>query len=153
MEDNRFASVGAIVLRDNEVLLVRHTYGRAAGKLLNPSGFIKHGEMPYEALKREINEETGIEINIQGLISVRCSVNNWWLIFLADYMSGEPRSDKTENNEVLFMPSEQALSHPDVTGATKILIKLAKEQRVLIPNAEYAEWIEQILPDGQMMFS
>jgi len=54
MEDNRFASVGAIVFRDNDILLVRHTYGRAAGKLLNPSGFIKQGELPYEALKREV---------------------------------------------------------------------------------------------------
>ena len=121
MEDNRFASVGAIVFRDNEVLLVRHTYGRAAGKLLNPSGFIKQGEIPYEALKREVLEETGIEINIQGLLAVRCSVNNWWLIFLADYFSGEPRSDKNENNEVLFMAKDEALSNPDVTGATKIL--------------------------------
>ena len=60
MEDNNFASVGAIVLWNNEVLLVRHTYGAAAGKFLCPSGYIKHGEMPYDALKREIFEETGI---------------------------------------------------------------------------------------------
>ena len=82
MEDNRFASVGAIVLRNDEVLLVRHTYGAAAGKLLNPSGAIKHGEMPYEALKREVLEETGIEINPKGLLAVRCG----WRKGLVDYI-------------------------------------------------------------------
>ena len=153
MEDNRFASVGAIVLRDNEVLLVRHTYGRAAGKLLNPSGFIRQGEMPYEALKREVLEETGIEIAIRGLLTVRCSVSDWWLVFVADYVLGEPRSDKIENNEALFMPINEALSHSDVTGATKILIKLASEKSVLIPNNEYAEWIKPISGDKHMMFS
>ena len=41
MKDNDFASVGAIVLHNNKVLLVRHTYGSAAGKLLNPGGMIQ----------------------------------------------------------------------------------------------------------------
>ena len=34
MSDNYFASVGAIVIKNNQVLLVRHTYGSAKGKLL-----------------------------------------------------------------------------------------------------------------------
>lgn len=50
---------------------MRHTYGSSAGYLLNPSGYIKHGEMPYDALKREILEETGVEISPTGLLAVR----------------------------------------------------------------------------------
>lgn len=150
MEDNRFAAVGAIVLRDDKVLLVRHTYGGAAGQLLNPSGFIKQGEMPYEALKREIDEETGVQIHIKGLLAVRCSVKDWWLVFLADYVSGEPRSDNAENNEVLFMPCEEALGHPDVTDATKTLLRLAKEQKLMVVNEAYANLTSS---SGRMMFS
>ena len=149
MEDNYFASVGAIVLRNDEVLLVRHTYGDAAGKLLNPSGFIKHGEMPYEALKREILEETGIEIIPKGLLAVRCGVKDWWLIFLADYGSGNPRSDNEENSEVLFMPCEEAMNHPDVTVSVKILLELAKEQRCFTVNDEYS----RVMSKYGIMFS
>ena len=138
MADNYFASVGAIVLRNDEVLLVRHTYGDATGKLLNPSGYIKQGEMPYEALKREVFEETGIEINPKGLLAVRCSAKDWWLVFLAEYVSGTPRSDSHENSEALFMPCDEAANHPDVTNAVKILLERAKEQKLLTMNDDYA---------------
>ena len=150
MDDNRFASVGAIVLRNNEVLLVRHTYGGAAGQLLNPSGYIKQGEMPLEALKREILEETGVEINPLGLLAVRCSIKDWWLVFLADYVTGEPRSDGCENNEALFMPCDEAICHKDITDATKTLIKLAKDKKLMVINEEYS-----MIPssNGRMMFS
>ena len=116
---------------------MRHKYGAAAGKLLNPSGYIKHGEMPYDALKREILEETGVEINPRGLLAVRCGAKDWWLIFLADYISGNPRSDDNENNEVLFMTCEEAINHPDVTNTVKILLELAKEEKIFIINNEY----------------
>ncbi|MDR1687237.1 MAG: NUDIX hydrolase [Clostridiales bacterium] len=150
MGDNWFASVGAIVLKDDSVLLVRHTYGGAKGQLLNPSGFIKYGEMPYDALKREVYEETGVEINIKGLIAVRCSVKDWWLVFSADYVSGQPRSDNSENSEVFFMPCEEAINRVDVTDATKTLIKLAKKGKYLSVNEEYASIASS---DGRMMFS
>jgi len=149
MEDNYFASVGAIVLRNDEVLLVRHTYGDAIGKLLNPSGYMRHGEMPYDALKREVLEETGIEIAPKGLLTVRCSEKDWWLVFLADYVSGTPRSDGHENSEALFMPCDEATYHPDVTSAVKILLELAKKEKLLTPNEDYA----RVLSKYGVMFS
>ena len=138
MEDNYFASVGAIIIKDNDVLLVRHTYGDAKMKLLNPSGYLNYGELPYEALKREVFEETGAVIEPKGLLAVRCGAKDWWLTFLADYISGIIRTDESENNEVLFMPIDKALKHPDVTDSTKILIKLTKKQKVYTTNDEYS---------------
>ena len=150
MEDNRFAAVGAIVLRNDEVLLVRHTYGGAAGKLLNPSGFIQKGELPYEAVKREIYEETSIDINPIGLLAVRCSVKDWWLVFLAEYVSGTPQTDNKENSEALFLPCEEAIKHPDITDATRMLIKLAQEQKLFLANDEYSSFPSS---DGRIMYS
>ena len=150
MNDNYFASVGAIVLRGDDVLLVRHTYGGAAGLLLNPSGMIAHGELPLEALKREVMEETGIEINPLGLLAIRCSTKDWWIVFLADYVSGEPRSDDDENSEALFMSCKEALTRDDVTDATKVLIKLAKEPKMMTENEEYTKMPTS---DGRVMFS
>ncbi len=103
MDDNNFAAVGAIVLHDNKVLLVRHTYGPSAGKLLNPGGMLKQGEMPYDAIKREVLEETGVTVEPVGLIAVRCSVNNWYMAFLCNPAAGEPRCDNCENSEAIYL--------------------------------------------------
>ena len=54
MADNRFLSVGGIVIRNNKVLLVRQAYGSAKGLLVIPSGYLSEGEMPDKALEREI---------------------------------------------------------------------------------------------------
>ena len=54
MDDNYNFSVGCIVRKENKVLLVRHTYGGANGKLLIPGGFCHENELPEEAAVREI---------------------------------------------------------------------------------------------------
>ena len=51
-------SVTGIVIRDNKVLLARHTYGPGKGKLIVPGGYVKWQESPQEALKRETGTRT-----------------------------------------------------------------------------------------------
>lgn len=131
--DNYFASVGVIVKRENKVLLVRHTYGSANGKLLNPGGYLKEGEMPYDAAIREVLEETGIIINPIGVLGIRCEAKCWYMIILADYVSGEPRSDENENSEAIFMDINEALSNPTVTNTAKRLINLSLENQPIVP--------------------
>lgn len=54
MNDNYCFSVGCIVRRKTQVLLVRHTYGSAKEKLLIPGGFCHENELPEEAAVREV---------------------------------------------------------------------------------------------------
>ena len=91
-----------------------------------------------------------IEINPMGLLAVRCSTKDWWLVFLAEYVSGTPCSDNKENSEVIFLSCEEAINHPDVTDATKILIKLAKDQKLFLVNEEYSAFQSS---NGRIMFS
>lgn len=134
MEDNYFAGIGVIVIKDNQVLLVRHTYGSAAGKLLNPGGFMLKDEMPYDAAKREVFEETGITVNPVGLLSIRFHAKGWYVVFLADYVSGKPKSDNNENSEALFMDCDEVLSRMDATDTVKTHIKLALNKKPLLPT-------------------
>lgn len=129
MADNHFASVGAVVLKDNEILLVRHTYGSASGKLLNPGGFIEEGELPEDAVKREVMEETGVTVTPLGMLSIRCSPNGWYMVFLAEYVSGEPKSDGKENSEALFMDCDGLLKRDDATDTVKTLVKIALKKK------------------------
>ncbi len=91
--------VGVIVLRGNDVLLVR----RGAPPLKNqwsiPGGKQERGETVRDAAHREIREETGVEIALIGLVDVvdgirrdntGAPVSHYTLIdFAAEWVSGE----------------------------------------------------------------
>lgn len=122
MADNFNHSVGYLVVRNREVLLVRHTYGRARGKLLIPGGYLQEGEMPEQAAVREVWEETGVEAQICSLLAMRFSPADWYAIFRLDYRGGEPRSDQKENSEAAFFGWEEALARDDLTPLSRELL-------------------------------
>ena len=41
-------SVTGVAIKDNKVLLARHTYGGGKGKLIIPGGYVNKGETPQE---------------------------------------------------------------------------------------------------------
>lgn len=53
--------VKCAIVRGDEVLLVRHTYGSRRWQL--PGGTIAAGEAPFEAARREMREELGVELS------------------------------------------------------------------------------------------
>ena len=62
--------VGAVVLEDNKILLVRRKYPPGAGKWSVPGGHLRLGESVYEAAARELKEETGVDADPVGIINV-----------------------------------------------------------------------------------
>lgn len=118
-----FAASG-LVIKDGKVLLVRHTYGSAMGKLLIPGGYCNNGELPEAAAIRECLEETGIHASILSLLAMRFSGKSWYPVFVMRYESGEPVSDGKENSEALFMDIEEAINHPDLTNMTRLCLQM-----------------------------
>jgi 8-oxo-dGTP diphosphatase len=53
--------VGAVVVHDGSLLLVRRGHGPAAGEWAVPGGRVERGETLAEAVVREVREETGLE--------------------------------------------------------------------------------------------
>lgn len=129
--DNYSLSVGVIVIKDSKVLLVKHNYGSANGKCLNPGGFLKEGELPEEAAVREVFEETGVKIAPVGMIAVRCRSNECYMVFKVDYIEGEPCPNANENDEATFMDIDEALSNLFVTDTAKTLIQTALSEKVI----------------------
>ena len=85
--------MAGVCLRDGKVLLARHTYGNGKGMLIIPGGYVQFGEIPQETLVREYMEETGVTVKAGKLLAMRFSDKDWYAVFEAEYIEGEPRSD------------------------------------------------------------
>jgi len=62
--------VGAVVPDGNRVLLVRRAYEPGQGLWSVPGGLVEVGETVEEAVKREVEEETGVAVSVDRLIAV-----------------------------------------------------------------------------------
>ena len=118
-------SVGGVCIRDGKVLLARHTYGAGKGMFIIPGGYVNFGEIPEETLVREYQEETGITVKAGKLIGMRFSAKDWYAVFEAIYVEGEARSDGDENDQVVWMDPQEALTNESVPELTKKMISCA----------------------------
>ncbi|MDO8647994.1 MAG: NUDIX domain-containing protein [Candidatus Diapherotrites archaeon] len=76
--DNFRVAVKALILDDeNNLLLVRRSHDDkvAAGLWEIPGGRLELGESPFDGLKREVMEETGIPIDIGAPVNVQHFTN------------------------------------------------------------------------------
>lgn len=94
-----------LVLRGDSVLLVRHTYD--SGWHL-PGGGVKRGEAFIEAARREVREETDLEVDGLRLLQLYHSQaegkSDHVALFAAESPSGLPRPASLEIAEVCFAP-------------------------------------------------
>jgi len=68
--DHPRVGVGAVVLHENRVLLVKRGKPPALGKWSLPGGLVHLGETTREAVAREVAEECGIRITVAGVAGV-----------------------------------------------------------------------------------
>ena len=77
--ENPIPTVQAWIERDGAYLMLRRAQEPLFGEWNAPGGFVEQGESGPEAIAREVREETGLEIEVLGLIG----------IFPSTYGSGE----------------------------------------------------------------
>jgi ADP-ribose pyrophosphatase YjhB (NUDIX family) len=129
--------VGAVVFRGEEVLLVRRGQEPARDSWSLPGGLVELGETLEGALKRELEEETGLTVKILGITAVleriyrdpagRIPYHYVLVDYLCEYEGGElsPASDITAAR---FVPLSE-LSRFDLPQFTAATIRRAWEQK------------------------
>ena len=64
-------TAGAVIFNDRrQVLLLKHRFRAGSGWGL-PGGFLERGEQPIEALRRELREEIGLEVDDVEVFAAR----------------------------------------------------------------------------------
>ncbi len=94
--------VGAVIIRDGKILLVRRANEPNKGRWSVPGGLVRSGEKLKDALKREIREELGVEISVGDVACVTDeiffdeigNVEYHYIVvdFFADITEGNPRA-------------------------------------------------------------
>ena len=64
-------AVSAAIFREGKVLLVRRARSPGKGFYSLPGGRVEFGESLHQALSREVDEETGLRVDIVGLAGWR----------------------------------------------------------------------------------
>ncbi len=93
---------GLVRDKDGRVLLLRHTYRRSRPWGL-PGGGLRVGESLEDCLHREFREETGLEIEVDGLLSAAAHYDRKLvdMIFSCHLREGETLDNFKANAEVV----------------------------------------------------
>ena len=67
---NPVAAAGGVIMRDGRVCLVKRSIEPRRGDWTLPAGFVEYDETPQECAVREIEEETGLKVAIDGIHGV-----------------------------------------------------------------------------------
>ncbi|MFZ2158439.1 MAG: NUDIX hydrolase [Bradyrhizobium sp.] len=124
-------AVSAAVFRDGKILLVRRAKSPAKGFYSLPGGRVEFGETLHAALHREVDEETGLKIEIAGLAGWRevvpgTSGGGHYLImsFAARWTGNEPVLNDEHDDFRWLAPD--ALGDLKVTGGLDEIIRSAR---------------------------
>jgi 8-oxo-dGTP diphosphatase len=104
-------AVSAAIFRDDKVLLVRRAKSPANGLYSLPGGRVEFGESLHTALHREVDEETGLRIEIAGLAGWREVLpgtgRGHYLImsFAARWIGQEPRLNSEHDDFKWLTPN------------------------------------------------
>ena len=107
---------GAAIWRDGRLLLVMRRKAPEAGHWSLPGGKVDFGERVVDAVRREVAEEIGVEIELTrplGVVETLVEGQHWVSpIYEARIVSGEPLNREPDKHEALVWADPAAPPSP-----------------------------------------
>lgn len=86
----------------NEVLMIQEAKKSCAGKWYLPAGRMESGETIVQAARREVLEETGMEIDVTTLLGLECAGGSWFrFVCTGRVIGGELKTPQKADSESL----------------------------------------------------
>jgi mutator protein MutT len=107
--------VGAVLIHEGRVLLIRRGKQPLRGRWVVPGGTVELGETLEQALVREVEEETGLVVRPREVVAVfdrilreadRVDYHYVIVDYLCDYVAGEPRAGSDAEAVALVAPED-----------------------------------------------
>ena len=91
---NPVPAAGAIIVENNQILLVKRAHPPKVGWWCIPAGFMEWGEHPSATAVREVKEETGLEVELTSLFEIYTGsddprTNAVLILYLANVIGGK----------------------------------------------------------------
>jgi len=126
-------AVSGAIFRDDKILLVRRARSPGKGFYSLPGGRVEFGESLHDALRREVDEETGLRIEIVGLAGWRevlpgATGGGHYLImsFAARWIANEPVLNEELDDFKWLAPDDVGLGDLKLTGGLPEVIEAAR---------------------------
>jgi|GEM_PF-783994 ADP-ribose pyrophosphatase YjhB (NUDIX family) len=131
--------VGAIVERDGRVLLVKINYGHRGWML--PGGYVRPYETIGDAVRREVMEETGLQVEPVELVSVRSRVegerSDVYLTFTVRVIGGKLTPDGEEVSEARYFTLEEINSMSNIPKIFKLILNRVSSGKSSFSPSDY----------------
>jgi 8-oxo-dGTP diphosphatase len=135
--DRPLPAVGAIVFREERILLVKRAEEPDAGGWSLPGGVLEVGETVESAVVRETLEETQVQVRPGGVFEVGDFIRTaggqarWHYVLidlLCDYVDGEPMAG-TDAANARWIPLAELAEYDIVESALDVLRRASASRR------------------------
>ena len=97
-----------MVSKDGKLVLVQRNIDPAFGHWSFPSGYVDRGEVVEDAAVREVKEETGLDVRLNGFIGLYSSTGNVVIlaVYSAEVVGGKLEAGPEAQDVGLFAVNE-----------------------------------------------
>ncbi len=131
------AAASAVIVRDRQVLLVKRGHEPGQGEWSIPGGLIELGETIHDAVRREVSEECGIEIDVERVLGAfdrvvrdadgRVRFHYILIDVLATPAGGAPRAG-SDADDCRWVTREE-MENLHITSQLRVLLRQVFESR------------------------
>ena len=118
--------VGGVIKKDNKYLLVQEAQEKCRGKWNIPAGHLDPNESVFEGAKREIFEESGLEVELTGIALIGNRVMEddelLGLVFSTEIIGGEIKINPREILDIKWFTYDEILNMKDELRTYNLIV-------------------------------